>query len=207
MAEPIVEYDTPLSRLQQTLSHLQGALGNGPKLAIVQGPTDNPLWEMTLGELLQFQCLRYGSLKCLVVPWTGCRWTYEQLEHETNRVARGLLAKGVRAGDTIGVMAGNCEQYVSLFFAAARVGAILVVLNNTYTKPELLYALKHADIKLLFITPRIGRHSVEEALAHIEKHPSDVPALEATFILRGLYKNYRTYDDVIKAGHSVPMKA
>jgi long-chain acyl-CoA synthetase len=54
-----------------------------------------------------------------------------------------MLAMGIQKGDRVGIMAGNCEQYISVFFAAARVGAILVVLNNTYTPSELYYALNH----------------------------------------------------------------
>ena len=38
-------------------------------------------------------------------------------------------------------MAGNCEQYAAVFFAATRIGAILVILNNTYTATEAQYAL------------------------------------------------------------------
>ena len=38
-------------------------------------------------------------------------------------------------------MAGNCEQYAAVFFAATRIGAILVILNNTYTPTEAQYAL------------------------------------------------------------------
>lgn len=153
--------DTPLWRLQQTLNHIQpqSVRENAEKLAIVHGPTQPALWEMTLGELLEFQCLRYRDLECVVVPWTGARWTYGQLEHESNRLARGLLAKGIQRGDRIGVMAGNCEEYVSLFFAAARVGAILVVINNTYTHAELMYALNHTGMFCsfpwhLFLTSR-----------------------------------------------------
>jgi long-chain acyl-CoA synthetase len=49
-------------------------------------------------------------------------------------------------------MAGNCEQYISVFFAAARVGAIpgcaqqylYSLRNNTYTPSELYYALNHS---------------------------------------------------------------
>lgn len=148
MTEVTISYETPLSRLQQTLSHLQDTLvrKDAERLAIVQGPTEPRLWEMTLGELLEFQCLRYGHLEALIVPWTATRWTYAHLNDEANRIARGLLAKGIKRGDTIGVMAGNCEQYVALFFAAGRIGAILVVINNTYTPPELMYALKHAGM-------------------------------------------------------------
>jgi long-chain acyl-CoA synthetase len=52
-----------------------------------------------------------------------------------------MLGRGIRAGDRIAIMAGNCEQYVSVFFAAMRIGCILVILNNTYTSSEAQYAL------------------------------------------------------------------
>lgn len=146
--EVTISYETPLSRLQQTLRHIQEPLlrRDAERLSIVHGSTEPGLWEMTLGELLEFQCLRYRNSEALVVPWTGTRWTYAHLNEESNRLARGLLAKGIQQRDRIGVMAGNCEQYVSLFFAAARIGAVLVVINNTYTRPELIYALRHSGI-------------------------------------------------------------
>lgn len=141
-------------RLQQTLAHLQ-PLSAPTQLSIVQGPTDQPLWNITLGQLLERQRAQYGSLECVVFPWTGVRWTYAQLDEQTNRLARGLLAMGISKGDRIGIMAGNCEEYVAVFFAAARVGAVLVVLNNTYTPLELYYALDHSGMLLLvFIISR-----------------------------------------------------
>lgn len=131
-----------IRRLQQTISHVQPALPT-EQLSIVYGPTQPELLDITLGELLTLQSIRYGDYECLVFPWTGARWTYADLSDEADRVARGLLAKGIQKGDRIGIMAGNCEQYISVFFAAARVGAVLVVLNNTYTPSELYYALDH----------------------------------------------------------------
>lgn len=42
-------------------------------------------------------------------------------------------------------MSGNCEKYIAVFFACARLGAICVTLNNTYTPTEMEYALKHTS--------------------------------------------------------------
>lgn len=132
-------------RLQQTLSHVQPS--PAPlQWSIVAGPTHPKLLDITLGELLTLQALQYGDYECLVIPWTGARWTYADLKDEADRLARGMLAMGIQKGDRVGIMAGNCEQYISLFFAAARVGAILVVMNNTYTPSELYYALNHTGI-------------------------------------------------------------
>ncbi|GLB04875.1 putative long-chain-fatty-acid-CoA ligase [Aspergillus vadensis CBS 113365] len=196
-------------RLQQTLSHFQPPKPT-QKLSIVHGPTEPALLDITLGELLTLQSLQYGDYECLVFPWTGARWTYSNLNAEANRLARGLLAMGIKKGDRIGVMAGNCEQYISVFFAAARVGAILVVLNNTYTPRELYYALDHTDCRVVFMTPRIGRHTLEDVLAELGPQPKQngkSAALEEIVILRGEYQNFSTYHDVIQRGEKLPNSA
>ncbi|KDE85286.1 acyl-CoA synthetases /AMP-acid ligases II [Aspergillus oryzae 100-8] len=217
-------------RLQQTLSHIQPPKAV-EQLSIVYGPTQPPLLDITLGELLALQSLQYGEHECLVFPWTGTRWTYSALNDEADRLAQGLLAIGIHKGDRIGIMAGNCEQYISVFFAAARVGAILVVLNNTYTPSELYYALEHTgscafihyelasmlrvyscylDCRLLFMTPRIGRHNLMEVLSKMGPHPKrkgSSAALEEIVILRGEHFNFPTYSSVIERGLSVSSNA
>jgi long-chain acyl-CoA synthetase len=114
----------------------------GRQLAVVHGSAHQPLLDFTLGELLDFLADRYGQNECLVVPWTGTRWTFDHLRQESILLAKALLARGIRPGDRIGIMAGNCEQYASVFFACMRIGCILVILNNTYTSSEARYALK-----------------------------------------------------------------
>ncbi|KAL6236828.1 hypothetical protein BDW75DRAFT_205818 [Aspergillus navahoensis] len=198
----------PVRRLQQTLSHLQTP--QPQQLSIVYGPTEPELLDVTLGELLTLQSLQYGDYECLVFPWTGARWTYADLNDEADRIARGMLAMGIKKGDRVGIMAGNCEQYISIFFAAARVGAILVVLNNTYTPSELYYALDHTDCRLLFLTPRINKHSLEDVLAKLGPHPKSSgtsKALEEIVVIRGTYKDFTTYAQVIERGLPLPPNA
>lgn len=141
----------PRSRLQQTFSHFQYPLPEQTQLSLVTGPTNVPLLNLTLGQLLVRQAETYGNLECLVFPWTRARWTYADLNDKADKVANGLLAMGVNKGDRIGIMAGNCEQYISVFFGVARVGGILVVLNNTYTTAELEFALSHTGLYTLTI--------------------------------------------------------
>ncbi|GLI72154.1 hypothetical protein PoHVEF18_000322 [Penicillium ochrochloron] len=191
-------------RLHQTLSHVQPS--PAPlQWSIVAGPTQPKLLDITLGELLTLQALQYGDYECLVFPWTGARWTYADLKDEADLLARGMLAMGIQKGDRVGIMAGNCEQYISVFFAAARVGAILVVLNNTYTPSELYYALNHTDCRLLFMTPHIGRHNLEEVLTELGPKPKEnntSKCVDEIVILRGSYPDFTTYDQVIDRGQS-----
>jgi non-ribosomal peptide synthetase component F len=113
-------------------------------LSFLVGPSEPPLSELTLGQLLKKQA-EVGPLRpCLVFSEANYRVTYGELYTCTLKVAKGLLAAGVQNGDRIGIFAGNVPAYVELFFAASHVGASLVVFNTTYTPLELKSALEHS---------------------------------------------------------------
>ncbi|OIW22673.1 acetyl-CoA synthetase-like protein [Coniochaeta ligniaria NRRL 30616] len=165
-------------------------------LSILHGPTDPPLVDLTLGELLNLQCLHYGTRECLVIPWTGARWTYNELNHQSSLLAAALLDMGIGVGDRVGVMAGNCEQYAAVFFAATRIGAILVILNNTYTPTEARYGLEFSECKIFFTTKTIGRLDNTPLLAELKSDPK----APTTIILRGDSEGFSTYLDTLQRG-------
>jgi acyl-CoA synthetase (AMP-forming)/AMP-acid ligase II len=111
--------------------------------SLFHGPTDTPLINQNLATFLDTQCLEYGHREAIVTPWNGTRWTYDDLRQHSAFLARYLLSEGIRPGDRIGILAGNRVEYASVFFACMRIGAILVILNNTYTKQEVEYALSY----------------------------------------------------------------
>jgi acyl-CoA synthetase (AMP-forming)/AMP-acid ligase II len=111
------------------------------KLALVQGRTDAPLWIKRLSDVVDEQAQRYGSKTAAVFPWQSRTLSYRQLAEGSKRVARGLLKMGLRHGDAVGILAGNCYQYLEVFLGGARIGCPVVVLNNTYTPAELKRAL------------------------------------------------------------------
>ncbi|KAF3065194.1 putative acyl-CoA synthetase YngI [Daldinia childiae] len=168
-------------------------------MSYLEGPVDPPLVDLTLGELLDLQCQHHGSRECIVTPWTGARWTYNELNQQSSQLARTLLSLGISVGDRVGIMAGNCEQYAAVFFAVARIGAILVILNNTYTPTEALHALKFSDSKIFFTTKKIGRLQNTKLLAELAKEKEGPNVV----ILRGESGSYPTYADLIKQGRSV----
>src|SRR3569833_3380519 len=116
--------------LQQSLPFREDTSAQDQPLSLLQGPVDPPLADYTLGELLDLQCLHYGTQECLVIPWTGARWTYNELNQQSRMMANALLATGLGPGDRVGIIAGNCEQYAAVFFAAARIGAVLAILGG-----------------------------------------------------------------------------
>lgn len=116
------------------------------KLSLFSGPRDSHLVNLTLGDFLDRQCLLFGENECIVTPWTGTRWTYNDIQSHSIRIAGFLLSRGIQQGDRVAILAGNRAEYASVFFACMRIGAILVILNNTYTTPEALSALRHTGM-------------------------------------------------------------
>jgi acyl-CoA synthetase (AMP-forming)/AMP-acid ligase II len=82
------------------------------------------------------------------------RWTFDQTNERTNRLANALIGLGIGKGDRIGILQVNCYQFVEAYFAAAKAGAILVPLNFRAKADELSYMLANAETKLLFVGTR-----------------------------------------------------
>lgn len=120
--------------------------GSNERLSIIHGSIEHPLLNLHLGQLLDRQALRFGKRTAIVCPSSQTRLTYCDLRDRTRSTAKGLIEIGVRRGDVISILAGNRVEYVELFLAAGRIGAILAVLNTTYTSDELVHALEHTGI-------------------------------------------------------------
>lgn len=63
--------------------------------------------------------------------------TYAELGSRVRRAAEGLRRLGVSRGDRVAVLLPNCPQGIVVFYAALRIGAIVVEHNPLYTADEL----------------------------------------------------------------------
>lgn len=114
-----------------------------PKLSIVKGKDSPPLYNLTLSQLIDQQAAKYGSKDAVIIGWSNARLSYQDLSQRTTRLARSLLALGVKKNDRVAILSGDDERFIELFFATARVGACLTIINKTYTTAEALRALEH----------------------------------------------------------------
>lgn len=110
--------------------------------ALAYGPQLPPLYNKTLAALIDEQATQFGDHPAVVVPWQSVHLSYRQLAERSLVLSKAILATGcLRRGDCVGIIAGNCYQYVEVFLGAARIGCPVVVLNNTYTPEELRNAV------------------------------------------------------------------
>ena len=114
-----------------------------------RGETTPALLEETIGANLARTVAAYANCEALVECASGRRWTWAELDADVGRLARGLLAAGIGAGDRVGIWAPNCAEWTLVQFATARVGAILVNVNPAYRTHELAYVVNQSGMVLL----------------------------------------------------------
>lgn len=112
------------------------------KLALVQGPKEPALLFETLGTFIDKQAAQYGDQVAAMFPWQSVRLSYRQLADRSKIIAKAMLEMGLRKGDCVGIMAGNCYEYIEVFLGGGRIGCPVVVLNNTYIPGELMSAVQ-----------------------------------------------------------------
>jgi fatty-acyl-CoA synthase len=82
------------------------------------------------------------------------RFSYENLNQKAKRAAGAMQSLGIRRGDHVGILMGNDEHWLSLFYGAALIGAVTVPVNTRFKTAEIDFCLKQADCKLLFYVER-----------------------------------------------------
>src|SRR4051794_13027427 len=114
-----------------------------------KGETAPALLEETIGANLERTVAAHPDREALVEFATGRRWTWRELDHEVDLVARGLIAAGIAKGDRVAVWAPNSARWTITQYAAAKAGAILVNVNPSYRTHEFSYAMNQSGTKLL----------------------------------------------------------
>jgi long-chain acyl-CoA synthetase len=93
----------------------------------------------SLTEMLSASARRFGDRVAL--DFFGAETTYVELVDQVSRAAEAFRAAGVRAGDRVALVLPNCPQHVVAFYAALRLGAVVVEHNPLYTATELQHQL------------------------------------------------------------------
>jgi acyl-CoA synthetase (AMP-forming)/AMP-acid ligase II len=83
------------------------------------------------------------------------RLTYRQLDDRATRLALWLRSQGVTAGDTVGIHAYNCTEYVEICLAAFKLKAIPANVNYRYTAEEARYIYDNAQLKALIYSAEL----------------------------------------------------
>lgn len=99
------------------------------------------------------------------IDYYGRCWSYAQIGALVEKAARGLQDAGMQPGDRFGLCLGNSPYHVVLYFAALRVGLIVVNLNPLYTPVEMTELARDAGLKMIAVPEVRFVHEKVEQIA------------------------------------------
>ena len=122
------------------------------------------LREKTLGQILDETVARFPDQDALVYADRGYRQTWREFADTVDAFAKGLMALGVSKGEKVAVWATNVPYWVTLQFATAKIGAILITVNTNYREHELRYLLNHSECENIFLIDTLRDHAFVDTL-------------------------------------------
>ncbi len=136
-------------------------------------------------DVLERNARRLPSRIAIIDGKSGDTLTYAELDAEVNRTAGALTALGVEKGDRVGLYLRNIPEFIIIFLANCKIGAITVPCNIMLRKMELEYTLNNAAVKVIF-------GMADEVLENLLPVVDRIPTLETIITVRGDVKSRST---------------
>ncbi len=152
-----------------------------------------PDWfdKQTIGDLLNQAADRFGPREALM--YEGRRWTFAEFRDEVDRVARALINLGVQPGDKVSLWMPNRAEWLFLFGAIAKIGAVIVPINTRFRTGDMEYLVQHSDSTVLILMDRSGPVDYLDMLREVAPEvdtgdaanlrPATFPALRNVIVL------------------------
>jgi acyl-CoA synthetase (AMP-forming)/AMP-acid ligase II len=166
----------------------------------------------TIGEALRAQVAARGDATMLVCD--DDRLTYADADRRSRAVARGLVAMGAGRGTHVAILLPTGVEFVVVWLAVTRIGAVAVPISTFSTGDELRGLLADADVDVLVTIDGYRGHDYVDRLVHTVgadvTRPdgfatSAVPALRHVFVAGpadGVAAEHRL-DALLAAGDTV----
>jgi len=129
--------------------------------------------DVTLPQLIEESVRRWPDRTALI--YYGARWSYRRFWELSERFAAALAREGVGPGDRVALYLPNTPAYPIAFFAALRLGAVVVQVSPLYLGQDLVRLLKDSNPKALV--------TLEILYPNLEKVRTDV-SVPAVFVAR-----------------------
>ncbi len=141
--------------------------------------------------------------------------TYSEFRDDVDRFARALISMGVRAGSKVAIWATNVPAWYITFWAATKIGAVLVTVNTAYKIHEAEYLLRQSDTHtLVMIESALDSNyraiinelcpEICDTKAGTPLHCKKLPFLRNVITVGYVQQGCLTFEEAMKRADSVP---
>ncbi|MGP4078459.1 fatty acid--CoA ligase [Pseudalkalibacillus sp. R45] len=121
---------------------------------------------VTIGKLFDLTVQKFPNKEALVDAATNQRWTYREWNENVNRLANAFIESGVRKGDRVSTFLFNTTELATVFFACAKIGAVLNPINFRLKAQEVAYIIDDAEPSVFLFEEMLEPHiaSIQEQI-------------------------------------------
>lgn len=109
------------------------------------------LSENTIGQWLEEWAMKTPDKEYIVYSDRDLRWTFKTFNERVDRLAKGLMAIGVRKGTHVGIWASSVPDWITMFFACSKIGAVTITVNTNFRLHEVEELCRKSDMEILCI--------------------------------------------------------
>ena len=206
---------------QTFMSRLEDPRRNSPALYENKAGTGKYVWkkdiliEKTFSQVLDTMCEHFPDQYAFRYTTLDYTRTYMQFRDDVDTFARSLIALGVKAGSHVAVWASNLPQWYISFWAATKIGAVLVTVNTAYKIHEAEYLLRQSDTHTLIMEKGNRDAKYDEIMAELcpelESNPAGHPlhAKKLPFLRNIVTVGYKqkgciTWEEALQLSDRVP---
>ncbi len=104
-----------------------------------------------LGDLLDRSRPAGATALIDCLDWERPReYSHGEIDRLAQAAARGLLARGLRRGDAVGILAGNRAEFLIAYFGTMRAGLVSVPVNHKFSRETIEFVLRDSSARLVF---------------------------------------------------------
>jgi len=173
------------------------------------------LVEKTFSDVLDTMVKNFPDQYAIKYTTLNYTRTYSQFRDDVDAFARSLIAMGVKAGSHVAVWMTNVPQWYIAFWAATKIGAVLVTVNTAYKIHEAEYLLRQSDTHTLIMEQGYRDSNYDKIIAELcpelEHTKGQLHAKRLPFLRNVITVGYRqqgcvTWEESLEMGNSVPVE-
>jgi acyl-CoA synthetase (AMP-forming)/AMP-acid ligase II len=147
-------------------------------------------WGELLVDQLRFMAREHGDDAAYRDLGTGGSLTFAEWDRDSNRLARGLVDRGIEKGERVSIYLPNEQvlRWIVVYAAVHKAGAVAVPTNTRLSTRELVTILGHAEVRAIVTSDTLLPVALEV------RH--DVPSGELIVSAGGDGPGVVAYDDV-----------
>lgn len=135
----------------------------------------NLVQRVNVGDSLTRAAARYPDKEAVVDG--DRRLTYREFDQSVNRLARGLLRRGLARHDALAILSGNSLEFLQVYFACAKIGVVAVPLSLVWREQEIAYVLEHSGATSIVVEAQL--------LDRIDGIATSLPKITSVFVSPG----------------------